>query len=76
MIAQAFIKINGQNPQPKQATIQPSCEVWCMREFRAAWDGGLKEVPYGAEALVPSPQRTEPQKDKLAFNRYEDACSD
>lgn len=73
MITWTFIKINGQKPQPKQATVQPGCEVWCRRYFRA---GGFKEVPHRAEALVPSPQRTEPQKQKLAFTRNEDACFD
>lgn len=33
-------------------------------------------MPHGAEALVPSPQRTETQKEKLVFNRYDDACFD
>lgn len=36
----------------------------------------LIKMPHGAEALVPSPQRTERQKEKLAFNSYEDACFD
>lgn len=33
-------------------------------------------MSHRTEALVPSPQRTEPQIQKLAFTRNEDACFD
>lgn len=33
-------------------------------------------MPHRAEALVPAPWRSEPQKEKLIFNRYDDACFD